>query len=232
MVSLPSGPDSDPTPLTLDLARVAFRASDVDRAPRRGSRLQLLEAVIARAAQELVDGHGAQCTTPLARWDAKTTVGRPRLASTPGESAGHGTCVIMRSVMTPGLCRYTVLVVDDDPSVLATYQRLLRRAGYNTVTRDDPSRVLHESAGDGVDLLVIDYKMPGMDGLSLLAELRRRRCRARCVLISAFLNDDVRGQARDLGVDRVLEKPVDISMLREVILDLLPREGAHGTPAS
>jgi CheY-like chemotaxis protein len=128
--------------------------------------------------------------------------------------------------------RYTVLVVDDDPSVLATYRRLLRRAGYETVTEEDPSRLLDNGADRGFDLLVLDYKMPGMDGLTLLAELRRRSCRAPCVLISAYLNEDVRGQARVLGVNRVLEKPVDISILREVIHDLLPGAGAGGAPVA
>jgi two-component system response regulator TctD len=125
--------------------------------------------------------------------------------------------------MTPN-CKtgYTVLVVDDDPSVLATYRRLLRRAGYATVTEGDPRKVLSDQADARADLLLLDYKMPGMDGLSLLAELRRRACRARCILISAFLNDDVRSRAAHLGVDHVLEKPVDAGQLRRVINDLLP----------
>ena len=88
--------------------------------------------------------------------------------------------------------RYTVLVVDDDPSVLATYRRLLRRAGYVPLVSDDPRQVLDGCWDDAApDLLLIDYKMPGMDGLTLLAELRRRECRARCILLSAFINDDV-----------------------------------------
>jgi CheY-like chemotaxis protein len=61
-----------------------------------------------------------------------------------------------------------------------------------------------------------------MDGLELLAQLRRREVRARCILISAFLNDGVRQQARLLGVDRILQKPVDVAALRGAIADLLP----------
>jgi len=117
---------------------------------------------------------------------------------------------------------YTVMVVDDDPSVLATYRRLLCRAGYTTVTENDPRKVLSDQTDTRADLLLLDYKMPGMDGLSLLAELRRRACRARCILISAFLNDDVRSRAASLGVDRVLEKPVDAGRLRKAIHELLP----------
>ena len=122
--------------------------------------------------------------------------------------------------------QYKVLVVDDDPSVLATYRRLLTRAGYGTFTADNPLRVLDDRPGSGrFDLLLLDYKMPGMDGLSLLAELRRREWKAHCILISAYLNDDVRSQARILGVKRVLEKPVDIGALRQAIHDLLPLAG-------
>ena len=121
---------------------------------------------------------------------------------------------------------YTVLVVEDDPSVRATYRRLLDRAGYRTLTAEDPRKILENGhAGDGVDLLLLDYRMPGMDGLSLLAELRRRECTAGCILVSAFLNDDVRCQAANLGVARVLEKPVDIRLLRKVLDELLPLTG-------
>jgi CheY-like chemotaxis protein len=118
---------------------------------------------------------------------------------------------------------YTVLVVDDDPSVLATYGRLLRRAGYRTLTESDPCTALEDGhAGNAVDLLLLDHRMPAMDGLTLLAELRRRDCKARCILVSAYLNEDVRSRAATLGVDRVLEKPVDVALLRSVIRDLLP----------
>lgn len=129
--------------------------------------------------------------------------------------------------------RYTVLVVDDDPSVLATYRRLLRRAGYVPLVSDDPRQVLDGCWDDAApDLLLIDYKMPGMDGLTLLAELRRRECRARCILLSAFINDDVESQARTLGVDRILGKPVDACVLRRTIGELLPDGGRQPAEAA
>jgi CheY-like chemotaxis protein len=129
--------------------------------------------------------------------------------------------------MTPlGRHRYTVLVVDDDVSVLDCYNKLLSRAGYRTLIENDPRRVLmHGRPIEDVDLLLVDYKMPEMDGLTLLAELRRREFRARCILVSAFLNDGVRQQARTLGVDHILEKPVDVGLLRGALAELLPVDG-------
>ena len=131
--------------------------------------------------------------------------------------------------MTPlGHHRYTVLVVDDDPSVLVCYRKLLSRAGYKTIIESDPRKVLMDGRQlDEIDLLLVDYKMPEMDGLTLLAELRRKEFRARCVLVSAFLNDGVRQQARHLGVDHILEKPVDVTALRGVLSGLLPTEGGR-----
>lgn len=120
-------------------------------------------------------------------------------------------------------CR--VLVVDDDPAVLSTYRRLLRRAGFDAVTEADPRKVLENGHADGVDLLLLDYRMPGLDGLSLLAELRRRECNAPAILVSAYLNEDLATQARMLGVARMLEKPVDAPALRDHLFELMPTEG-------
>ena len=130
----------------------------------------------------------------------------------------------MKPKMSPRAASpYTVLVVDDDPSVLATYRRLLSRSGYRAMAVDDPRRVLEACYHDEpIDLLLLDYKMPGMDGLTLLAELRRRDCRAKCVLLSAFVNDEVQHRAQHLGVARLLEKPVDATALLGVLQELLP----------
>ena len=89
---------------------------------------------------------------------------------------------------------------------------------------DEAMEVLDDS---GADAVLLDYRMPGIDGITLLAELRRREFRGRCILISAYLNEEVRSQAGHLGVDLVLKKPVDISRLRSALTGLLPQVGVR-----
>jgi CheY-like chemotaxis protein len=127
---------------------------------------------------------------------------------------------------------YTILLVDDDPSVLSCTRRCLERSGYHVRTASDPSHLLATEKGlDGVDLMLVDYRMPGMTGLELLDGLRRSGIGVKCILLSAFLNDEVRRQAEELGVDRVLDKPVDVGLLREVLSELLPASGVRRVAA-
>ena len=87
----------------------------------------------------------------------------------------------------------TILVIDDDRAVLESYGRLLRRLGHSVLLADDGDLVRSDPESlRGVDLLILDYRMPGTNGLDLLAALRLRSPeRSRwpaALLISALLN--------------------------------------------
>jgi DNA-binding response OmpR family regulator len=105
----------------------------------------------------------------------------------------------------------TILVVDDDPSVLESYGRLLRRLGHRVLLSEDSEevRIDPDSLRD-VDLVILDQRMPRTSGLTLLGSLRRRSGVVPAViLISAYLSDDLKDEAARLGVVEVIEKPVD-----------------------
>ncbi len=120
--------------------------------------------------------------------------------------------------------RRVILIVDDDPAVLRSYGHLFRRLGCLVVLAEDSERVLADPDSlRGVDLLILDQRMPKTSGLDLLAGLRRREAGAysqpgpgaaatappAVILISAFLSEEDRERAASLGVVEVIEKPVD-----------------------
>ena len=112
----------------------------------------------------------------------------------------------------------TILVVDDDPAVLLSYGRLLRRLGHRILLSEDSEKVRTDPDSlREIDLLILDQRMPRTSGLALLASLRGRdgqgRERPAVILISAFLSRELRAEAARLGVVEVIEKPVDTAHL-------------------
>lgn len=135
--------------------------------------------------------------------------------------------------------RRMILVVDDDPAVLQSYGRLLRRLGCQVVLSEDSEKVRTDPDSlCGVDLLILDQRMPKTTGLDLLAGLRRRGagvagCFPAVILISAFLSDDLRERASRLGVAEVIEKPINTAHLLEsvrAVLEGRPPQEAAGEP--
>jgi CheY-like chemotaxis protein len=115
-----------------------------------------------------------------------------------------------------------ILVIDDDPSVLDTYKKLLIRCGYETITAGNGFEILNDLEKlKEVELIILDYKMPVIDGLSLLVEIKKKGFMPKVILISAYLTDDVKRRAKFLGVETIFRKPVDIVKLKESIKETL-----------
>jgi CheY-like chemotaxis protein len=116
----------------------------------------------------------------------------------------------------------SVLVVDDEPDVAEMFrQRFRREARQGTY-------VLHFAASgeealdklaNGVrpELIVIlsDINMPGMDGLSLLRQIKQRRPDLPVMMVTAYGDDERRRQAEAAGAFQFLTKPVDFDLLKK-----------------
>lgn len=113
-----------------------------------------------------------------------------------------------------------VLVVDDDPSVLTCYGRLFRRQGYDACLEPNGSAVVKnlESYRD-VGVIILDYRMPGMNGLELLKRLRRFKIRAQVILVSGHTNPELVEEAKGLGIRRIFSKPVDMAGLLAAVAE-------------
>ncbi len=82
----------------------------------------------------------------------------------------------------------TVLVVDDEPAIREVVACMLEDEGYAVRQATDGLKALQEIEAEGVDLILSDVKMPGLDGPALVQGLRRRRLAVPVVLMSAVPN--------------------------------------------
>jgi CheY-like chemotaxis protein len=107
-----------------------------------------------------------------------------------------------------------VLVIDDDPLVLATTVGMLEDLGYATVEARSGQEALElQHAGRQVDLVITDYAMPGMSGLQLAEELHLARPRLPVLLATG--SSDIQGTG-DTRIER-LAKPFSAYELAEAI---------------
>ena len=113
-----------------------------------------------------------------------------------------------------------LLIVEDDRSLLSALTFALDAEGFQTRPYADGQSLLAEKDGIVADCLVIDQRLPGLDGLSLLEILRGRNIAAPAILITSNPDRLCRQRARDLGIP-IVEKPLLNNALHRAIEEAL-----------
>ena len=101
-----------------------------------------------------------------------------------------------------------VYVVDDDAGVLGSLRFLLETDGFEVRTFRSGTALLNAAQPTGVDCLVIDYKMPDMNGLDLVGLLRSNNIAAPVILITGYPDENIAARAAAVGIEHVLLKPL------------------------
>lgn len=115
-----------------------------------------------------------------------------------------------------------VLVVDDDEEMRSLLRLSLEFDGHHVTERDRGTDVLETLREATFDLIILDNKMPGLNGLDLLPILRREFPQVPVVLVTAFGGRQVASSALRLGAASYLEKPFRLGQLRDAIAGLIP----------
>ena len=115
----------------------------------------------------------------------------------------------------------TILIVDDEPGVRAALSGVLRDEGYAVEAVASGEACLDRMTKGGVDLIVLDVWLPGMDGLATLTRLRERQVDAQVVLISGHGNIESAVRAIKLGAFDFVEKPLSLEKTVLVIRNAL-----------
>lgn len=117
-----------------------------------------------------------------------------------------------------------ILVVDDEPNIRKVLRAHLRRAGYSVEEAEDGVAALRWLHEDAFDLVISDLKMPGLDGMSLLARCRDDFPGLPVILITAHGTVDSAVEAIKLGARDYITKPFDHDELQKVIQQAIRTE--------
>jgi CheY-like chemotaxis protein len=128
-------------------------------------------------------------------------------------------------VSTSGsLPRKRILIVDDDASIRYMLGRILLDEGYDAPTAANGRDGLMAAAAQEIDLVLLDLKMPGMNGQETLKELNVLRPGLPVIMMTAYPGGQFEGGLN--GVSALLQKPLDFPMLLDAIKKLLAQAAA------
>ena len=113
-------------------------------------------------------------------------------------------------------CRNVMLVVDDDSAVGNSLKFVLEVEGFQVRVFSSAEELLNEDSLPDASCLVVDYYMPGMNGLELVAHLRDRNVLIPAILITPAPSQNLRNRAAAAGVP-IVEKPLLGSRLLDSI---------------
>ena len=106
-----------------------------------------------------------------------------------------------------------ILVVDDDIDTCRNLSDILTDLGYRVDVANDGLSALALVRRNAYDLALLDYKMPGMDGLTLYREIKRLRSETVAIVVTAYAGGTTAEEALQAGAWHVLSKPVDFPKL-------------------
>ena len=107
-----------------------------------------------------------------------------------------------------------ILVVDDDRAMVRTLCDILRMRGWEAVPAHSGEEAIETTQrADDYACVLMDIKMPGIDGISALKVMKSAAPDLRVILMSAYTTDDDIQQALGHGVWRVIPKPIDLPAL-------------------
>ena len=119
-----------------------------------------------------------------------------------------------------------ILIVDDEPHLRLLYETELRRAGYETMTASNAKQGLEFVETMKPDLVILDIRMAGMDGIEALPRILERDNRIPVILNTAF--SSYRDNYLTWAADAYITKSSDVTELLETVAGLLDPEVARG----
>src|SRR5690348_8685320 len=117
-----------------------------------------------------------------------------------------------------------ILIVDDEPGVLLTTTAILQQEGYDVEPAATGTEAVEAIRQRHYDLVLTDLKMPGIDGLGVLAEVRKRSPLTVTVMMTGYGSVNSALDAVQLGAYEYLLKPIEVEDLKQAVRRSLERK--------
>lgn len=111
----------------------------------------------------------------------------------------------------------TILVIDDQPGIRRLLTEVLQDEGYQVITATNGYEGIQAAQNTNPNVILMDMKMPGMDGITALKELKRQGDQV--IMMTAYGELDMVNEAREIGMRDYITKPFDIMSLCQIIHD-------------
>ncbi len=122
---------------------------------------------------------------------------------------------------------YNLLIVDDQAGVRRFLAEAFREEGYNVETACSGAEAVHKACACRPSLVLLDIKMPGMNGLDTLEELGKIAPGVPVVMMTAYGELDIVTEAKKRGVKHYINKPFDLNDVRSLVKELLLTRGGQ-----
>lgn len=125
-----------------------------------------------------------------------------------------------------------ILIIDDEANIRTMVSLALEQVGHSVDSAaDGPEGITKYGDGSSCDLVLLDQRMPEMEGLDVLKKIRQRAPDARIIMITAFATIDLAVDALKAGAADFLRKPFTVETLRGAVQSSLGRAQTAGTTA-
>lgn len=111
-----------------------------------------------------------------------------------------------------------ILVVDDEPDICGVIELFLTKAGYEVWTASNGEEALRKVGEHLPSLVLLDIKMPGIDGIETLRRIKERDKGTAVIMMTAVSDESVGRQAMGLGAADYIIKPIDLKYLKDSVL--------------
>lgn len=114
-----------------------------------------------------------------------------------------------------------VLVVDDEPLVCWSLERVLTKAGFRVIKAESGEKAIENLRSQPVDVVITDMKLPHLDGFAVALEAKRRLPDTPVIMISAFGDSASRQKAKDMSIEYFIDKPFDLAAMTSLVASIL-----------